>query len=269
MNFQRGEVALVSAGPGDPELLTLKAVKALMMADVVLVDALVHPEILTHCRPGTRIVPVGKRGDGTHQTRQDQIHTIMVFEATQHKRVVRLKGGDVGVFARGGEEVLALHEADIPYHIIPGVSSALAAPVLHSAFPTFRKSARHFSVVTGASADDIHELKEQWAKLAQIGGTLIILMGRKNLKLIQSTLLDEHLAPQTPVLIVQHASMENERTLTTTLTSMFDDVVKYGFGAPMILIIGDVLEETKALRAESQNKGLRPRSASKPRITFH
>ncbi|HMO55416.1 MAG TPA: uroporphyrinogen-III C-methyltransferase, partial [Tepidiformaceae bacterium] len=171
METTHGHVWLVGAGPGDPGLLTLTAVRALAEADVVLYDALLSPRALEHCSPGAELVPVGKRA-GQHSMSQEEINALLVKLGAAGKRVVRLKGGDPFVFGRGGEEGLALREAGVAFTVVPGVTSAVAVPALAGIPVTHRGVATNVAVVTGTGGTDSDTA--DWEALARIDTVVIL-----------------------------------------------------------------------------------------------
>ena len=189
-----GSVALVGAGPGDPELLTLRAARLLADADVVVYDALVDERVLALARPDAELIDVGKRpGRGVPQ---QLISALLVQLGEQGERVVRLKGGDPFVFGRGGEEALVLAAAGVPCTVVPGVSSVLAAPAAAGVPVTHRAVSAHFTVVTGHRAHGGDE--PDWAALARVGGTLVIVMGVAQRARIAAALIDGGLPGATP-----------------------------------------------------------------------
>ncbi len=238
MESNNGRVYLVGAGPGDPELLTLKAVKAIARADVLLVDDLVNPDILAHAAPGARIVPVGKRG-GCQSTSQEFIERLMVAEARAGKQVVRLKGGDPFIFGRGGEERAHLMEAGIEVEVINGISSGLAAPSAIGVPLTHRDWSAGAIFVTGHEASSAR--MPDWALLGQTGLTLVIYMGVARCRQIQAALLAGGKAPSTPVAVIQSATGSGQEQLITTLGELSDDLASSGLGSPSIIVIGDVV----------------------------
>jgi uroporphyrin-III C-methyltransferase len=237
-----GRVYLVGAGPGDPELLTLKAVKAIAAADVLLVDDLVNPAILAHAAPGARIVPVGKRG-GCRSTSQEFIERLMVAEARAGKRVVRLKGGDPFIFGRGGEERAHLMAEGIEVEVINGISSGLAAPASIGVPLTHRDWSSGAIFVTGHErGDDAGSARTpDWALLGQTGLTLVIYMGVARCRQIQAALLAGGKAPATPVAVIHSATGAAQTQLLTTLGELADDLAVSGLGSPAIIVIGDVV----------------------------
>jgi uroporphyrin-III C-methyltransferase len=196
------KVVLVGAGPGDPELLTLKAVKALRRASVALVDDLVHPGVLKYLRRSARIIHVGKRG-GCASTPQAFIHKLMVAEAQRGQRVVRIKGGDPFVFGRGGEECDALRAAGIEVEVVSGLTAGLAAPASIGIPVTDRRHARGVVLVTGHTERD--DAEPDWAALARCGLTLVVYMGVNRAEQIVAALLGGGLSGETPAAVVWSA----------------------------------------------------------------
>ena len=238
----KGRVTLVGAGPGDPELLTVKAVKAIAAADVLLVDDLVNPAILAHAAPGARIVPVGKRG-GCRSTSQAFIERLMVAEARAGKKVVRLKGGDPFIFGRGGEERAHLMALGIEVDVINGISSGLAAPSSIGVPLTHRDFSAGAIFVTGHERGDEagSARTPDGALLAQTGLTLVIYMGVARVRGIQAALLAGGKAAATPVAVIQSATGVGQAQLLTTLGDLADDLASSGLGSPSIIVIGAVV----------------------------
>lgn len=245
---QTGKVTLVGAGPGDPELLTVKALKAIQGAEVLLIDDLVNPEILAHAAPGARVIEVGKRG-GCKQTPQQFIERLMIAEARAGRRVVRLKGGDPYLFGRGGEERAHLRAQGIEVDVVPGISSGLAAPGGIGVPLTHRDWSQGAIFVTGHGKDAASE--PNWAALAQSRLTLVVYMGVARCAAIQAALLAGGAAPETPVAVVQSASRAGQRQLLTTLGELSDALSDSGLQSPSIIVIGDVVRcaDDWALRA--------------------
>lgn len=243
-------VRLIGAGPGDPELLTLKAVRALGEAEVVLVDDLVNPEILAHC-PQARLVRVGKRG-GCRSTPQDFIQRLMLRYARQGRRVARLKGGDPCVFGRGGEEQQWLARHGVACEIINGITSGLAAATDCGIPLTLRGVARAVTLVTAHTEDDS---APDWKALAASGATLVVYMGVATLPATRRHLLAAGMAPATPVAMIERASLPAQRHCVSSLAAMEDDARAFGLRSPAVLVIGEVAawaraQETRAdLRA--------------------
>ncbi len=232
-------VHLVGAGPGDPELLTLKAVRAIAQADVLLVDDLVDPRVLEHARPDARITRVGKRG-GLRSTPQSFIDRLMVREALAGHRVVRLKGGDPLIFGRAGEELAALRAAGLQAVIVNGITSALAAAASLQLSLTHREHSHGVVFVTGHPKDGGQAL--EWAALARAGFTLAIYMGVARAAHLQDALLAAGLPATLPAAVVYRASGGDEQRLATTLGGLAGDLDGAGFGSPSMLLIGKVTE---------------------------
>ena len=229
------KVWLVGAGPGDPELLTLKAVKALNRADVVMIDDLVNPAVLEHC-PDARIVPVGKRG-GCRSTPQAFIHRLMLRYARQGKCVVRLKGGDPCIFGRGSEEADWLGEHGIEVETVNGITAGLAGATNCGIPLTLRGVARGVTLVTAHTQDD-SELN--WTALAQGGTTLVVYMGVAKLADISAGLLAAGMSPAMPVAMIENASLPEQRECRSQLADMTEDARAFALKSPAILVIGEV-----------------------------
>ncbi|MBX3618567.1 MAG: uroporphyrinogen-III C-methyltransferase [Rhizobacter sp.] len=242
-------VTLVGAGPGDPELLTVKAVRAIRQATVLLVDDLVSDAILRYARPSTRIVRVGKRG-GCASTPQAFIDKLMAAEALKGERAVRLKGGDPFVFGRGGEEVEHLRALGIEVSVVNGITSGLAAVSSLGVPLTHRDHAHGVIFVTGHARE--HGRSPDWPTLAAAaaqGLTLVIYMGVAQAAQLQAGLL-EALGRATPVAVVQHASLAQQRHAVGTLGDLSGLIAREGLGSPAIIVVGDVLEGLAALPLE-------------------
>jgi uroporphyrin-III C-methyltransferase len=239
-------VSLVGAGPGDPELLTLKAIRAIRSATVLLVDDLVGDGVLRFARRSTRIVHVGKRG-GCASTPQAFIEKLMASEALKGERVVRLKGGDPFVFGRGGEEAEHLRALGIEVEVVNGLTSGLVAATSLGAPLTHRDHAHGVMFVTGharAGADAL-----DWSTIsaaAAQGITLVIYMGIATIESLQQGLLTG-LAANTPAAVIQHASLPTERRVATTLGALAEAVHREAIGSPAIIVIGDVLRAANCL----------------------
>ena len=240
-----GTCTLVGAGPGDPELLTLKAVKAIGAATVLFVDDLVNDAILEHARPGARIVHVGKRG-GCKSTPQAFIEKLMITAVREGETVVRLKGGDPFIFGRGGEEVEHLREAGIEVAVVNGITAGLAAVTALGVPLTHRDRAQGVVFVTGhaKTGAGAQEDPTDWRGLAGMVHhahlTLVIYMGVAGAAHIQRELL-QGLPASTPVVVVQHASLPQQRHVATTLERLCLDMADAGLGSPAVIVVGDVL----------------------------
>lgn len=241
------KVWLVGAGPGDPELLTLKAVKALNQAEIVMIDDLVNPAVLEHC-PGARIVPVGKRG-GCRSTPQAFIHRLMLRYARQGKCVVRLKGGDPCIFGRGSEEADWLSAHGIEVEMVNGITAGLAGATQCGIPLTLRGVARGVTLVTAHTQDDS---SLNWTALAQGGTTLVVYMGVAKLAEIRESLLAGGMSPAMPVAMIENASLPQQRECRSSLAAMQQDAQTFQLKSPAILVIGEV-----AAQAQLQLEALR------------
>jgi uroporphyrin-III C-methyltransferase/precorrin-2 dehydrogenase/sirohydrochlorin ferrochelatase len=235
-----GHVALVGAGPGDPELITVKGRRLLARADVVVADRLVPGMLLGELRPEVEFVDAAKIPYGPSAA-QEEINRILVQRALEGKFVVRLKGGDPFVFGRGGEEVLACAQAGVPVTVVPGVTSPIAAPALAGIPVTHRGVAHEFAVVSGHVPPESPDSLADWAALARLRGTLVIMMGLKNLPAIAARLIAEGRAADTPAAVVQEGSTEAQRVLRGTLGSIAAASREAGIRPPAVVVIGDVV----------------------------
>ncbi|RZU77723.1 uroporphyrin-III C-methyltransferase/precorrin-2 dehydrogenase/sirohydrochlorin ferrochelatase [Micromonospora kangleipakensis] len=235
-----GQVALVGAGPGDPELITVKGWRLLTEADVVVADRLVPGLLLDELRPDVELVDASKIPYGPSRA-QEEINRILVERALAGKFVVRLKGGDPYVFGRGGEELLACAEAGVPVTVVPGVTSSIAVPAVAGIPVTHRAVAHEFTVVSGHVAPDSPASLVNWEALAALRGTLVILMGLKNLEAITATLVRHGRDPATPAAVVQEGTTGAQRSLRSTLDAVAADAVAAGLRPPAIVVIGDVV----------------------------
>ena len=230
-----GRVALIGCGPGDPDLLTLKALQRMQEADVVVVDRLVNPKILDYARRDAERIFVGKT-PGQKSTSQAEINRILVREAAAGKMVARLKGGDPLVFGRAAEEMAALQAAHIDVEVIPGVTAAHACAARIALPITLREHVRQFSVVTGTTADGEPEL--DWAALASKGTAFAIYMGVGNAPVIRRNLIAAGADPETPVVIVENGTRESERAFATTLHDLSDCVAQNAIAGPAVIFVG-------------------------------
>ncbi|MFF0721385.1 uroporphyrinogen-III C-methyltransferase [Micromonospora sp. NPDC003816] len=235
-----GAVALVGAGPGDAELITLKGWRLLTEADVVVADRLVPGLLLDELRSGVELVDASKIPYGPSRT-QEEINQILVDRARAGSFVVRLKGGDPYVFGRGGEELLACAEAGVPVTVVPGVTSSIAAPAAAGVPVTHRGVAHEFTVVSGHVAPDSPDSLVRWEALAGLRGTLVILMGLKNLPAITATLLAHGRPADTPAAVVQEATTGSERVVRATLGEVAAAVADAGLRPPAVVVLGDVV----------------------------
>ena len=232
-----GEVILVGAGPGDPGLLTLRGLRALNEADVILHDRLVSDEVLALARRDAERIEVGKEA-GNHHATQDTIHALMLRHAREGKRVVRLKGGDPFVFGRGGEELEVLREHGIAYQVVPGITAALACAAYAGIPLTHRHYASSARLVTAHSQSSNDEL--DWRALAQERQTLAVYMGVGELKNLQARLIEHGRAGHTPFALVENGSRKVQRVVIGTLDQLDQRAREYAVRSPALLILGEV-----------------------------
>jgi uroporphyrin-III C-methyltransferase len=237
-----GAVWLVGAGPGDPDLLTVKALKVLKTADVVVHDGLVSEAILDMAPGRARRISVAKR-KSRHSYGQDEINAMLIAFAREGLTVVRLKGGDPFIFGRGGEELQACREAGVECHAVPGVTAALAASAAAGAPLTHRGSAQAVTFVTGHAAGGAAPDLD-WANLAKSNQTVVIYMGLTSAPQIVARLMAAGRAASTPALIVENASLDTERRVTTTLGALAEAAA--GLAGPALLIVGEAMAEATA-----------------------
>ncbi len=242
----RPTVTLVGAGPGDPELLTLKAVKALRRATVALVDDLVGAGVLRYLRRSARIIHVGKRG-GCASTPQAFIHKLMIAEAERGERVVRIKGGDPFVFGRGAEEVEALRAAGIAVDVIGGLTAGIAGPAAVGIAVTDRRFAPGVALVTGHAREG--GSGPDWAALVKSRLTLVVYMGISRVDGVVQALLDAGMAPTMPAAVVSAATMAKQRHAVCTLGTLAAEVQQQALATPAVLVLGDVVAASAALGA--------------------
>jgi uroporphyrin-III C-methyltransferase len=228
-----GKVVLIGAGPGDPELLTLKAARALALAEVVLVDELAGRGCLAHVRAGAKVIEVGKRG-GCRSTPQAFIERLMIREALAGRTVARLKGGDPFVFGRGGEELQALREAGIEVEVIPGITAGLGVPAALGIPVTHRGLARGVTFVTGHTQDG---RDPDWPALARSGTTLVVYMGLAKLKSILEKLVSAGMDAATPACLVENGTLASQRQRIATLATLTAE----GFAGPALIVVGEVV----------------------------
>jgi len=240
-----GKAYLIGAGPGDPELMTLKAARALGRADVVLVDELVNRGCLAHARSDAKVIEVGKRA-GCKSTPQAFIEKLLVQYALRGMIVARLKGGDPFVFGRGGEELAALRAAGIEVEVIPGVTAGLGVPAALGIPVTHRDVARGVTFVTGHTRDGS---EPDWAALARSGTTLVIYMGVRNFARIRHSLL-QAMDPRTPACIIENGTLKTQRQRIATLGTLSAQ----GFQGPAIIVVGEVVRFSSLEKTSLQRK---------------
>lgn len=235
----QGRVWLVGAGPGEADLITVRGAEVLSRAEVVLHDALSHPELLELCT-GAEIVDVGKRY-GERSPPQDYITALLLKYAKEGRRVVRLKGGDPMTFARGAEEALALAEGGIPFEIVPGISSPVAASAFSGISLTHRDASSSVTFITGSDREGLEWSPEAWKKLATATGTICVLMGMRRIEDIASAIIAGGRSPTTPAAVVMWAARPEQRTVVAPLVEIAETARKLGLTSPSIIIVGEVV----------------------------
>ena len=240
MERKPGKVYLVGDGPGDPKLLTLRGRECLEQADVVLYDYLANPALLEHTPPQAERIYVGRRGRGRYLD-QDEVNRLMIERARAGKVVVRLKGGDPFVFGRGGEEAEAIAAAGVPFEVVPGVTSAVAVPAYAGIPVTHRTLASTVTFVTGHEDPAKGETLLEWPRLASATGTLVFLMGMKNLPAIVSRLTSEGKPPDTPVALIRWGTKSGQRTVIGTLADIVGKAEAEALEPPTVIVVGEVV----------------------------
>jgi uroporphyrin-III C-methyltransferase len=244
-----GKVYLIGAGPGDAELITVKGLRYLRTADVVLYDRLISMDLLDEARAEAERVFVGK-GPRCHIVSQAEINALMIAYARSGRTVVRLKGGDPYVFGRGGEEALALAQAEIPFEVVPGVSSAIAVPAYAGIPVTHRDYTSSVTIVTGHEGHGHASPAVNWDALAQLGGTLVVLMGVKALPDFTRRLLEAGLAPDMPAAVIQEGTTPRQRMVMGTLADIAERALAAGLSSPATTVIGRVVGLEQMLSCE-------------------
>jgi uroporphyrinogen III methyltransferase/synthase len=242
-----GRVFLVGAGPGDPDLVTLRGVQLLRQADVVVYDALAAPELLDLAPTDAERVNVGKCGHDTPTRGQEEITALLLDRARRGRTVVRLKGGDPFLFGRGGEEASALAEAGIPFEVVPGVSSVTGVLAYAGIPVTDRRYAASFAVVTGHKDPTRVAAETRWEALGSAVDTLVVLMGMRNLEALVSRILAGGRSPETPAAAVMTGTLPGQRVVEARLGELCARVREAGLGAPSVVVIGDVVRLRESL----------------------
>lgn len=243
--MKSGRISIVGAGPGDPELITLKAVRRIREADVVLYDRLVSKELLDYAKPDARLIYCGK-APGQHTMTQEQIEHEMINHAHQGSKVVRLKGGDPFVFGRGGEEALAAAKAGIVWEVVPGITSAIGAAAAAGIPLTHRGVAASFAVITASRCGD-PEAQLDWEHLARGVDTIAVYMGVGRLRQIREELLRHGKSGSTPVALIENGTTSRQRTAVGTLDNMEQLASALEIGNPAMIIIGEVVKVKEVL----------------------
>jgi uroporphyrinogen III methyltransferase / synthase len=240
-------VYLIGAGPGDPELLTLKGLRCLQAAECVVYDSLVNSDLLQHALPGAEWICVGKRG-GSHTISQEDINALLIEKARAGKVVARLKGGDPFIFGRGGEEAEALASEGLPFEIVPGVTSGYAAPAYAGIPVTHRDFSPSVAFITGHEDPNKEESLIAWEKIATGIGTLVFFMGVTNLPEIVRNLIRHGRSAETPIALVQWGTFQRQEVVSGTLSTIVEQVKASGLSAPAITVVGEVVSLRDKLR---------------------
>jgi len=243
----QAKVYLVGAGPGDPGLITVKGKECIQTADVIIYDYLASPALLKQAPPSAEMIYVGKKG-GDHTLSQDGINALIVEKAKAGLTVCRLKGGDPFIFGRGGEEAEVLVAKGIPFEVVPGVTSAVAAAAYAGIPLTHRKLTATLAFVTGHEDPHKEESSIEWESLARGIGTLVFFMGVKNLPDITQKLIANGKSPDTPVALIRWGTTPEQQTVTGTLDNITERVKKAGLKAPAIIVVGEVVDLRKTLK---------------------
>ncbi len=255
-SFPPGMVILVGAGPGDPDLLTIGALKILQVAEVVIYDALVSEEILALIPATSKKIEAGKRGGG-HSTKQEDICDLLVTHAKQNQRVVRLKGGDPFVFGRGGEEACRLVEESIPFKVIPGLTSGIAGPAYAGIPVTHRAVNANLAFITGHESpantsqhtdSSSHPTRIDWEGVARTFPVIVLYMAMRNVDSVRNRMLAAGRSPDTPVALIRWATTPRQQTMVTTLGRVTEDIQATGMKPPAIMVIGHVVDYRQILK---------------------
>jgi len=241
----RGKVSIVGAGPGDPELITIKAIKAIEKAEVVLYDYLVSKELLDYCQDDCEIIYVGKK-NRQHTFPQEEINKMLIDYALTGKKIVRLKGGDPFVFGRGAEEILGLKEHDIEFEVIPGITSGVAVPGAAGIPVTLRNVASSVAFFTGHQCAN-HKTEIQWDKIATGIDTLVFYMGVTQAPKIIKQLVENGKDANTPVAMIRWGTLPQQEILKGTLSDIVEKMEERGFKPPAIFIVGEVVAYSEQL----------------------
>lgn len=245
--MKEGKVYLVGAGPGDPGLLTVKGLDCLKQADVIVYDRLLDDSLLGNTRPNAEMIYAGKSAKH-HSMEQETINQVLIEKAGQGKIVVRLKGGDPFVLGRGGEEAEALTMSQVPFEVVPGISSAVAVPAYAGIPVTHRRIASSFTVVTGHEASDKDTTTIAWDRISTGADTLLFLMGVSNLEHIVNRLIENGRPPSTPVAMIVNGTTNRQQTLTGTLEDIVSQAERENLQPPAVIVVGEVVRLREQLR---------------------
>lgn len=250
-----GKVYLVGAGPGDPDLITVKGLRCIQQADVILYDRLVNPELLKHAKEGVQLVYCGKLPH-YHTMKQETISRFLVKYAKKGYQVVRLKGGDPFVFGRGGEEAEECFRHDVPFEIVPGITAGIAASAYAGIPVTHRTLSKSFAFITGHQAGD-EAAEHQWSHLANAVDTICVYMGVTHLSTVVNKLIQYGKAPQTPIALIHWGTLRGQRTVVGTLETIEVLVREAKITNPSMIVIGEVVTLNEKLNwFEEENKAL-------------
>ena len=247
MEHKQGMVYLIGAGPGDPKLITIRGKECIQTADILIYDYLANPVFLSWANPQAEIIYVGKKG-GTAHILQEEINDLILQKVLAGKKVARLKGGDPFIFGRGGEEAEILAEQGIPFEIIPGITSAISVPAYAGIPLTHREFTSTVAFITGHEDPTKDTSNIDWEKISTGAGTLVFLMSMSRLSNIAEKLQKHGLSPTTPVAVIQWGTSPHQRTLVADLASISRQVEEKGFGAPSIIVVGQVVSLREKLR---------------------
>ena len=241
-----GTIYITGAGPGDEKLITLRAVEVLKMADAVVYDYLVNDSLLAYCRPDCERIYAGKKANH-HTLPQEEINVLLIELAQKHTHVVRLKGGDPFVFGRGGEEAMALKQANIAFEIIPGVTSGIAVPAYAGIPVTHRECCSMVTFVSGHKAVNKPDDEINWAALATLESTLVFYMGVSNLGKITAKLIENGKSADTAIALIQWGTTSNQHTVSGNLANIVQKVKEAQLKPPALIVIGDVVNMREEL----------------------
>jgi uroporphyrin-III C-methyltransferase len=234
-----GKVFLVGAGPGDPDLITVKGLRCIKQADVILYDRLVNPELLQHAKADAQLVYCGKLPH-YHTMKQETINHFLVKYAKKGNKVVRLKGGDPFVFGRGGEEAEECEKHNVPFEVVPGITAGIGAAAYAGIPVTHRNLSKSFAFITGHQAGDV-EAEHQWAHLASGVDTICVYMGVSHLPTITKHLIQNGKSPQTPIALIHWGTLCEQRTIIGTLETIEGRVKEASISNPSMIVIGEVV----------------------------